>query len=172
MVRMAPVEKLTLLNVQKAIVSESRNQLVCDAFERGADWLLWLDSDMVAPAATIGRLLVHGLPMVGCQYIRRVPPHTPTGTRLAGAKVDARGMVEMESLGFGCMLVNRKVFEVLPPPWFQIGYRDDGGVIGEDVFFCRRAREKGFQVFADMRLSLEVRHLGEAAYTLSAEDAI
>lgn len=170
LVRMAPVEKLSLLNVQKAIVSEARNQLVCDALEREADWLLWLDSDMRFPADALGRLLARGLDFVGCQYLRRVQPHTVTGTRLGGSKVGPSGLLEMESIGLGVALINRKAFEIVPPPWFQVGYRDDGGVIGEDVFFCRRAREKGFQIAADMRLSAEVGHIGETVFTLAAGD--
>lgn len=65
---------------------------------------------------------------------------------------------EVPVLGDGLMLIKRKVFERLNPPWFYEPpipkeERPDTknvtmGTIGCDILFCRRAREAGFKIWA------------------------
>jgi len=44
------------------------------------------------------------------------------------------------------------VFESLSEPWFETPWRTDKrGYIGEDVFFCRKARAAGFRIYIEPR---------------------
>jgi hypothetical protein len=62
---------------------------------------------------------------------------------------------EVEAAGSAGMLVDQKVLDALGEPWF---YSTAGSMVNEDVEFCRRAREAGFQVWCDPRLSMG--HIG------------
>jgi hypothetical protein len=47
------------------------------------------------------------------------------------------------------MLVSRKVFEAIQPPWWSFGVIDSDR-IDHDLAFCQRIREAGFQIYADL----------------------
>lgn len=57
----------------------------------------------------------------------------------------ADAMVEVDLIGTGCLLVNRRVFEALEDPWFVCGKTKSG----EDFYFARSVREAGFQMWID-----------------------
>jgi hypothetical protein len=48
--------------------------------------------------------------------------------------------------------------------------------LGEDFYFCHKAREAGFHILIDQALSREIRHVGELdythAHTIQARDAM
>ena len=73
----------------------------------------------------------------------------------------------------GVMMVKREVFEKVEQPWFAIPYSTTGGhYIGEDVFFCRKAREAGYEILVDHALSQEVKHIGTFEYSLQGAWAV
>jgi hypothetical protein len=47
------------------------------------------------------------------------------------------------------MVVRRAVLEELDPPWFETG-RVSSVHVGEDVHFCDKAREAGFELYGDL----------------------
>lgn len=171
--------KAILVNqVSATVISTARNELARGALEQGADYMLWLDADMRFPRDTLVRLLVHGVPIVGVNYASRDPRNMDfvavkrfasgddPGERLVTGP-DSTGLEEAEGIGFGVVLVHRSVFERLPDPdgpdgpWFQFGWDPEiQRTIGEDSWFCRRAREAGHTVWVDHDLSKEVRHTG------------
>lgn len=57
--------------------------------------------------------------------------------------------LEVDAVGFGCVLIRRHVFEKLAKPWFvsEDHLREDGR--SEDVNFCYRAKEAGFKIVVD-----------------------
>jgi len=65
---------------------------------------------------------------------------------------------EAAVLGDGLMLIKRKVFERMSPPWFYEPpipkeekpdtQKATMGTIGCDILFCRRAQELGFKIWA------------------------
>jgi len=61
----------------------------------------------------------------------------------------------IHSAGFGCALIHRSVFEVMPYPWFQFL----PGKCSEDFYFFVNAAKKGFSLWADP--SLRIGHIGE-----------
>jgi hypothetical protein len=152
------------------ILSEQRQALAKLALLDGADWTVWFDSDMRFPKDTIERLLAHAKPIVGANYpTRKMPAIEPTSflddenqTRVYTEK-DSTGLQPVASTGFGCIAVHRKVFEAMPPPWFHIPWDEElqHYDCGEDIYFCRKARENGFEVLIDHDLSKSVFHIGQ-----------
>lgn len=159
------------LEVGMSTIAAKRTSLVRGMLRRPeAAWILFLDSDMVAPPDTIARLLAHDVDVVGGLYVGRQPPHAPKTWRVsapAGHLVPVQdftagpGLVEVDATGTGCLLVRRRVFEVVSAPWFVA---DPSGV-NEDVAFCRAAQAAGFSIYCDT--SLSVGHVSAQPITLT-----
>lgn len=166
-----------------SMLTEARHKLVADAQLWGADYLLWLDADHVFPHDTLMRLLSHGLPVVGCNYARRLVPTAPTAAALDGtrlyttlAKAEAGEVEECAHLGFGVLLWDMRILNALYAqaeqdgdmflPLFKFDTDASGsGVIGEDVYFFRKLAKSGIRPFVDHKLSWEVGHLHEVIMT-------
>lgn len=65
-----------------------------------------------------------------------------------------QGLFKVDAFGFGAVLMRKNVFERVPKPWFKDCV--DGG---EDIQFCKRARNAGIELWADGRYWLA--HLGD-----------
>jgi hypothetical protein len=151
------------------VLTEMRTMLAKTALLDKADWLVWFDSDMRFPMDTIERLLAHKQSIVGCNYsTRKIPDIKPTafnsddGVVRVYTEEHSTGLESVSSLGFGCIAIHKEVFEAIPPPWFHIPWNEKTMKYecGEDVYFCRRAREAGFEVMLDHDLSKEIAHIG------------
>lgn len=155
------------------IIPQQRATLVDAALKMHAEYLLFVDSDMRFPKDALVRLLAHEQPIVGVNYPRRRHPVLPTAERVTSGQreflftdQESDGLVKVTQCGLGFMLIHMAVFQVLAEPWFQIGFtKDDGQYVGEDFFFCKRARDAGFSILIDQSLSREIRHTGDLEYT-------
>lgn len=155
--------------LKTAYLPSSRLQLARAAVETGCTHLLWLDSDMRFPKDALLRLLAHEKPIVAAGYSTRRMPLRPTAEDEQGPHYTANsatGLEPVQYVGMGCMLTSADVFRALEQPWFAVPYsRPSGDFVGEDVFFCDRARQAGFEILLDAQLTNEVKHLGEWEYT-------
>ena len=160
-----------IVNNKSSIVAAARNDGVKRAREMGCDHVLFLDSDMVFPRDTLHRLLAHGEAIVGATYVKRVPPYPMLGSAAASEPTcDARGLTEMLRIPTGCLLIRMTVFDALKPPYFRfVTDEASGEIIGEDYDFCDRARQAGFRVWCDAKLSLEIGHVGQKIFRFSGE---
>uniref|UniRef100_A0A6M3JSF5 Glycosyltransferase n=2 Tax=viral metagenome TaxID=1070528 RepID=A0A6M3JSF5_9ZZZZ len=55
-------------------------------------------------------------------------------------------LIECDGVGCGCILIHRSVFEKMKPPYFKV---NTGKTSGEDFYFCRKAKEAGYKIYAD-----------------------
>jgi hypothetical protein len=140
----------------------------------GAEYILWVDSDMRFPKNTLERLLAHGKQIVGVNAVTRRKPVLPTAINFHQdkeifEKIESRGKKGIEAVtavGFGVVLTHKSVFDAMPQPWFDVVW-GAGGLIGEDVHFCVKALDHGIQTFVDHELSLEIGHIGTHEYRWS-----
>lgn len=158
-----------------SLVYTSRNMLGSHAAQIGADFILWLDSDMVFPPDTMQRLFDSmektGADIITGLYFRRVPPYSPvlfseldihSAEETASYKeVDdiPAGPFEVAACGFGCVLMKTDVIRAV-----QLEYGNLFAPIGnngEDVAFCWRARQCGYKIICDP--SIECAHVGQIA---------
>lgn len=114
----------SLLGWETASIAGSRNDLVQQALDAAADCLLWWDSDVVAPAGAVLRLLSHKKDIAGATYPNRTPPHALEGKPL---DPDAQsGLIEFEHMPSGFMLVKMDVYRAIPRPWYFETYAYQG----------------------------------------------
>lgn len=155
------------------LIANQRAELSLDAMREGCSHLLFVDSDMRFPQDMISRLLKHDVDIVAANCARRRMPTGPTaqiykenGDReLVWTMPDSTGLQEVGSVGMGVMLIKAGVFKALSEPWYETPWRTDKrGYIGEDVFFCNKARDAGFRIWIDHDVSKEIGHVGTFEY--------
>jgi hypothetical protein len=166
-------DRVMLYTSHGTLIASQRMELARQALEEKADYLLWLDSDMRFPKETIGHLILRDKPIVAANYATRRMPVKPVAMMDGGGKIDrvytgpeSQGLEPVDYVGMGVMMVKREVFENIEAPWFAIPYSTIGNhYIGEDVFFCRKAKEAGYEVLLDHDLSQHVKHIGTFEYS-------
>jgi hypothetical protein len=119
--------------------------------------------------------LSHNVDICGVNATTRVEPIKPTALDLemvddkpVFSKVETRGkdyVEEISAVGFGVTLTRRSVFEKMAAPWFDILWTDSGGIIGEDVHFCIKAKDYGVSTYVDHVLSPYIKHIGTKEYS-------
>jgi hypothetical protein len=166
-------------------IHRAREQLLDEAIEIGCHYILWLDSDHKFPMDSLVRLLSHDVPMVGINYSTRgVPPRYVAiertmsehledglGGKLLATTEEDTGLAKVEALGFGMVLMKAAIYPTLPkdgsPNFFFTHDPVDSRMhIGEDVWFCKRVRQAGWDIFVDHDLSKECTHIGQIEYRL------
>ena len=144
-----------------SLIYTSRNALATQAIQMNADYVFWLDSDMVFKPDTLVRMMdtlrKNDIDILTGLYFRRVPPYTPVLYNvldIEGVKADFSEfdqipdkLFEVGACGFGCVLMKTDVF-------FDVQGKFGNmfapiGNNGEDVAFCWRARECGYKVICD-----------------------
>lgn len=167
---------IRLTNVQGTIIHASRQSLVQMAIRGECTHILWLDSDMRFPRHTLSRLLHHGLPIVAANYATRRSPTLPVSFKDDRHTIESRvytapgelGLEEIVATGLGCCLIDIDVFKAMSEPWFSFAWNEQQQVIGEDVWFFRKAREElGLKVYLDHGLSQSIGHVGTKIYTMA-----
>jgi hypothetical protein len=162
-------DAISLKISQGTLIANQRAELCLDAMREKCTHVLFIDSDMRFPQDMIERLLQHDVDIVATNCARRRMPTGPTaqlykenGEReLVYTMPETTGLQEVGSVGMGVMLIKANVFAKLAEPWFETPWRHDKrGYIGEDVFFCKKAREAGFKIWIDHDVSKEIGHIG------------
>ena len=157
-------------------ISQIRN-LIADWAKR-YDYLFSLDSDVVLPKDTLTKMLDADKDIISGLYIQRIPNthtlevymDTPNGgcTNIPYHLIKDKGVVEIAACGMGCVLIKSEVFRKMPYPHFfykeALSHTD---TVSEDVFFCMKARENGFKVWADA--TIECDHKGTNFFRVKDE---
>lgn len=144
-----------------SLIYTSRNSLAKDAIRSNADYVLWLDSDMVFEPDLLERMMKtltdNHLDILTGLYFRRVPPYSPVlfdrldidGETCSWTEFDElpTELFEVGACGFGCVLLNTEVLMSVQAKhgnmFAPIGNN------GEDVAFCWRARDCGYKIWCD-----------------------
>ena len=151
----------TLMMKSGSLIYTSRNALATAAIQAEADYVFWLDSDMVFQPDILKRMLKtlqeKDLDMLTGLYFRRVPPYSPVlfdKLEIDGIACDFTewkripdDLFEVGACGFGCVLMKTDVF-------FDVQSKFGNmfapiGNNGEDVAFCWRARQCGYKIWCD-----------------------
>jgi glycosyltransferase involved in cell wall biosynthesis len=136
-------------------IAQARNQILREAV---GDWVWFLDDDMTFEPDCLKRLLSWDVPIVAPLCLMRFPPFPPVtkarwiperGTwEKRMIETGDKGLVAVEATGTAGLLLRREVWETLSDPWFEVG-RVRPDELGEDLWFCKKAREAGFPIAVD-----------------------
>jgi hypothetical protein len=159
---------IAAVNKKGSLVPVQRAQIVGAAAKMNADKLLFLDTDMVFPTDTILRLLAAKKDIVGAPYATKEFPARQTARDLEGKDLVLDHMtpdlMKVGRLGTGCLLVDMEVFKTIGEPTFLVPFVD-GKYLGEDYYFCEKAKAAGYEIWADVNLGKRICHMGMAAFT-------
>lgn len=147
---------------QGSILANNRNALATMALSNPRiTHILFIDSDMRFPPDVSRRLEARDVDIVGanCRSRNRKNNTASKGGNFISSK-DKSGPEEVDALGFGCTLIKADVFRSIEKPWFAMPF-DGTKLVGEDVFFCKKARDAGFKIFVDHDVSQRVRHTAD-----------
>ena len=140
--------------------AENRNYISTQAVNKGCTHLLLLDDDMIYEPDSLNILLAHNKDVVGATYSVR------EGTEKVIEYLDDKRpdtLFKCKALGGGLLLIKTSVFKKVPQPWFGYKWYENGMVkMSNDWFFCEKARENGFDIYCDPKLTAQ--HIGEHEY--------
>lgn len=154
-----------------SVIAQQRNTLVEQAIAVDATHILWLDSDMHIPATAAGKLLLPDVDIVAATYSTRIKPQRSVAFtdqyNLDSRLTALSGLHRVFAVGMGCMMVKIHVYKNLPKPWFQYHWNEDTeDLSGEDIYFCKLAKDHGYEIYVDCDLSQNVAHFGTKAYLI------
>ena len=139
-------------------ISNSRNKIVQRFLaHKEFDYLLMIDDDIV-PLPTILNLADYQKDIIGAlcfmyQQNKVLPvafKRNRDGLYNPIIAKDREGLLEVDAVGTGCVMLSRKVLEAVKAPFLN-EYDPDGiKTYGLDINFCQKARKKGFKVFVHL----------------------
>ncbi len=157
----------------------ARNKMAIQTLKSDYTHLLMLDIDHRHPIEIIQRLARWVLQkpevqVVGGLNFRRGKPFDPCcgfwddedddGGILRPVEWEP-GLLKMDMVGTGSMLIAREVFELIPPPWFAFDYsmvwKDRWP--GEDIWFSKLCNEYGVDLYVDTTCTSP--HMADALIT-------
>jgi len=172
-----PDDEIILSMKRGTLIADQRHELAKKAILEEADYLLMLDSDMRFPHDIIEQMVARDKEIVAaCSSTRKFPAKTNAFRSIRPSlhlwiDEDSTGLHEVAAVGTAIMLIKTEVFFRMDLPFFEIVWDDYfQHFMGEDVYFCAKARQAGYQVWVDQDLSHSIRHTG--SYEFSHEDAI
>lgn len=159
-----------------SLVYNARNNLARQAIREEADWVLWLDSDMVFGPDLLQRMMKvcteNDIEFLTALCFRRKPPYTPClfdrlekvekGASYTALLSVPEGRFKVGGCGFAGVLMSTQVI-------LDVGAKFNGRMFdpldgfGEDVSFCWRARQCGYEIWCDS--SIEMGHVGSCVVT-------
>lgn len=148
--------------------------------ESGADWLLWVDSDMVFTGDDLEALLAFDEPLIGAHALRVNEGGTTStaavmrqddGTFAAFEETERTIPLEpVDGIGMAFTLIHRDVYDAVGVTtghphrerFAELNAQGKTQLVGEDVGFCLYAAEKGFT--PRLAPGVKVGHVKTAVY--------
>ena len=147
-------------------VSVNRNALVEEFLKTEAEWLLFIDDDM-NPKSDLLEMSNYDKPViqaVTCIMQNNIPQplimKKVEGTEeilfkqieLSDLDNLENGLIEVDGVGTGCLLINRSVFSKLKKPYFKFEMDEEGLLkLSEDFYFSQKCKENNINLYVDSK---------------------
>ena len=159
----------------------ARNRIAQIAIDRGMDYVLMVDNDVVLPKDALINALDDKRDVCLGFYAHRDTDNVYRGRTCICKMYDENGVkyfnypleseysaeefknlrdanqhkVQVHGGGMGCAFIKTDVFRRLKYPWYDwVNYADDHrGMLSEDLFFCEKCRKAGIPIFTDTRIN-------------------
>jgi len=144
-------------------VDAARNEIVDLFLQSDCEYLLMIDADMADDTdyqtqprflelAKLGKDIIGALGLMWKDEEGVIPNILDYDEKEEGLKIKRTfvigDIVEADAIGSGVMMIHRRVLEKLDPPYFKYVYDDKGMLaLGQDFFFCQKAKEAGFRIY-------------------------
>ena len=159
-------------------IDASRNMVAEYAMNHGYDYILWIDSDTIIPKDTLTRLMDADKDIVSGVYAYKIlAGKNVVAKRYSDKEADiyedvtvkeikerhrTKERILVDAVGFGCVLTKTDVFRKIENPWFIYTQH-----MGEDIYFCRKAQDAGFEVWLDTGVLCG--HIGTVNYNIGGK---
>lgn len=168
--------------VNESLIPRGRNSLVAKflCFEPASTHLVFVDADIGFEPQEIIKLVLSDKDVVGGLYPKKSLPIQYVVNKIPNSEKNGN-IVEVSNLGTGFLMIRREVIEAMVANYPELHYQDEIGLdpkyapykyalfdtlidsvtkeyLSEDYTFCKRWREMGGKIYAD--LSIILNHAG------------
>ena len=169
------IQGTNIANTRNTLINENKSDLKFQKIDDSFTHYLFIDADIVPTVEAIQKLLDFDLDIVSAAYKSREQSYSFVGgifkkddngnfRDALKLKSDSKGLMEVDWVGGGCILIKKEVFENTPYPWFYYPVKEiniNGTIhrklIYEDVGFCMNVKDAGYKIYIDC--DIEVEHL-------------
>jgi hypothetical protein len=145
-------KKIYINFIEQQPIENARNLVVQDFLLSDNDYLLMIDNDTV-PLKNPLDLVDLSLEVVSCpcpifqqtilwNYYRL----DKDGFWEPGDANKDKGLIEVDAIGTGCVLIHRKVLELVKDPFSREWDENGIATLGLDLSFSKKTKEKGFKI--------------------------
>lgn len=157
----------------------ARNSIAQIAVDKGVDYVLMVDNDVVLPKDALinllddpkdvclgyyahrdsdniyrGRTCVCKLQSDTGALWRNYPLESEyTAEELAELKSKGKYKIRIHGGGMGCALIKAEVFKKISYPWYDWVNYKNMGMLSEDLYFCERCKSKSILIHTDTRVN-------------------
>ena len=159
----------------------ARNKIAQVAIDKGFDYVLMVDNDVVLPKDAIVNLmddpkdvclgyyahrgadnLYHGRTCVckvydenGTAYYNYPLESEYTAEEMKNLRESKEYKVRLHGGGMGCACIKTDVFKRMRYPWYDwVNYKDSHrGMLSEDLYFCENCKRNNIPMYADTRVA-------------------
>lgn len=157
----------------------ARNRIAQIAIDKGVDYVLMVDNDVVLPKDALinllddpkevclgfyahrdtdniyrGRTCVCKLQQdTGALWYNYPLESEYTAKELDELKTKGKYKVRIHGGGMGCALIKTEVFKMISYPWYDWVNYKDMGMLSEDLYFCERCKSKSILIHTDTRVN-------------------
>lgn len=162
----------------EAVIQKARNNLFCDAYESGADDIIFMDVDQCVDPQAFFDLIDHQVDVVGLTARMKTDEerynHRPEND-LEHTWDSELKLLHVRYLPTGYLRLNKKAMEALynnSPEYWDDGKKrrlicnvtiENNGIISEDIHMCTKLNEMGFKCYLDIRYTND--HFGTKRFT-------
>ena len=161
-------------------VATARNNIAQMSLDKGVDYVLMVDNDVVLPKDALQNLLEDPVDVCLGFYAHRDRDNIYRGRTCVCKLLDPNGIMsfhypleseytadELRTLrecgerkvlihggGMGCALIRTDVFRTIEYPWYDwVNYHDDHrGMLSEDLYFCEACKRNDIMIYTDVRV--------------------
>jgi hypothetical protein len=138
-------------------VPDARNHVVKTAIEEGADYIFFVDDDVIIPRNALIKLLKNNADVVGGMYYRKYFP-----LETVGMHETEEGMpcsIDDYTIGdiihntlvlpSGCTLIKVEALKKIEFPWYKTITVNGRPTLTEDTYLCQKMRDIGVDIITD-----------------------
>lgn len=159
----------------------ARNRIAQIALDKGVDYVLMVDNDVVLPKDALqnliedakdvclgfyahrdadnvyrGRTCVCKLQQEnGTLYFNYPLESEYTANELSVLRDGGKTKIQIHGGGMGCAFIRTSVFNRIKYPWYDwVNYADGHrGMLSEDLYFCEQCKKKRIPIYTDVRVN-------------------